>query len=127
MTITAKTTVLAVLMAVVLIGSLSPAINAVSPEAGGEQSDKGAAMIQMESGRLPAVAFPHRQHQSRIDDCNVCHRMFPQKRGAIRSMQEEGELKKQAVMNDNCIACHKEKRKDGAPSGPLSCTGCHPR
>lgn len=129
MTIAAKTTVLAVLVMAVFIGGLglAPPVTTVASEGGEERSEKGASMIKLKSGRLSSVDFPHRQHQSWVADCNTCHRMFPRKRGAIRSMQEKGELEKQAVMNENCIACHKETKKDGSRSGPLSCTGCHPR
>ncbi len=127
MTTSVKTTVLAALAAAVLICSLQLTIKAVASEAGGESNEKGAPMIKLESGRLSAVPFPHRRHQSLVEDCNACHSMFPQKRGAIRSMQEKGELKKQAVMNENCIACHKKKKMAGVSGGPLSCTGCHPR
>lgn len=91
------------------------------------QADKGAAMMQLESGRLPAAPFPHRLHQETIDDCNACHSMFPQKRGAIKELQAQGKLKKQQVMNKNCIACHKERKMAGKSAGPVSCTDCHAR
>ena len=92
-----------------------------------EQVDKGADKMELDSGRLPAVPFPHHLHQDKLNDCSVCHGMFPQSRGAIKELQDQGKIKKQEVMNKNCIACHKERKRAGKPSGPLSCTDCHPR
>lgn len=95
-------------------------------EAGQEKPDKGDAVMLLESGRLPEVTFPHHEHQAVVKDCNVCHRMFPREQGAIQAMQKKGTLEKKAVMN-HCMDCHKEQRMAGKPSGPLSCTDCHPR
>jgi len=119
---TLKVSLPAALIAAAFIYGLAPDLNA-----GPEPKDKGAAMMQLDSGRLPSVPFPHHQHQSRINDCTVCHDMFPQKRGAIQSMHEKGEMEKKTVMNQNCIACHKKEKAGGNASGPLSCTGCHKR
>lgn len=82
-------------------------------------------MIKLESGSLPAVDFPHRLHQAKLEDCSVCHDMFPPERGAIKTLQKKGELEKKAVMNQKCISCHKEEKTAGKPSGPVSCTQCH--
>lgn len=106
----------------IFIVSLSNALSA-----GQNQTNKGAETMQLESGRLPSVPFPHHMHQEMLDDCNVCHDRFPQSRGAIKEMQAQGKIKKQEVMNENCISCHKERQRAGKPSGPLSCTDCHPR
>lgn len=109
------------LLAALWLGSLSNGL-----EAGQEKPDKGEAVMLLESGRLPAVTFPHHEHQATVNDCNVCHKMFPQEQGAIQAMQEKGALEKKAVMN-HCMDCHKERKMAGEPSGPLSCTDCHPR
>jgi len=106
----------------VLVAGLSAALWAKP-----ETVDKGADMMQLDSGRLPAVPFPHHLHQDRLNDCSVCHAMFPQTRGAIKELQDQGKIKKQEIMNKNCIACHKERKMAGKPSGPLSCMDCHPR
>lgn len=95
--------------------------------AGAQSPGAGEAVIQLDSGRLPAVAFPHRLHQESTAACSVCHDMFPQKRGAIQELQKKGDLEKKAVMNQNCIKCHKDRKTAGEPSGPLSCTACHAR
>jgi len=112
----------------ILIGSaVVTVIGSAALSAAQAQADKGAAMMQLESGRLPAATFPHRLHQEKLDDCNACHSMFPQKRGAIKELQAQGKLKKQEVMNKNCIACHKESKMAGKSSGPVSCMDCHAR
>ena len=112
----------------ILIGSVVvTGLGAAALSAAQEPADKGAAMMELESGRLPAAPFPHRLHQETLDNCKACHDMFPQKRGAIKELQAQGKLKKQQVMNQNCIACHKERKKAGEPSGPVSCTDCHAR
>ncbi len=91
-----------------------------SPEAGAE-------MIRLEGGFLGKVQFPHRLHQQNTNDCNVCHDMFPKQEGAIEAKQKAGELKKQQVMNDQCIQCHLARQSEGKPSGPADCAGCHQR
>jgi hypothetical protein len=112
----------------ILVGSaIVIGIGAAALSAAQEETDIGSAMMKLESGRLPAAPFPHRLHQKTLDECNACHSMFPQKRGAIKELQAQGKLNKQEVMNKNCIACHKERKKAGEPSGPVSCTDCHAR
>ena len=109
------------LVAAAWLGSLPDGL-----EAGQEKPDRGEAVMTLESGRLPAVTFPHHEHQAAVKNCNACHGMFPQEQGAIQAMQEKGALEKKAVMN-HCMDCHKERKMAGKPSGPLSCTDCHPR
>ncbi len=92
-----------------------------------ETSVKGDRMLQLESGKFPPVPFPHHLHQAKLNECNVCHNMFPQSPGAIKDLQGKGVLEKQAVMNENCIACHKDREQAGEASGPLSCMECHIR
>lgn len=115
--------VILILIASAVVTGISGAAFSAEQEA----IDRGAAEMKLDSGRLPAAPFPHRFHQETLDDCNACHNMFPQKRGAIQELQEQGKLKKQQVMNKNCIACHKERKSAGKPAGPVSCTDCHAR
>jgi len=119
--------IILILTASAVVTAMSVAGLSAAQETAQETIDKGAAEMKLESGRLPAAPFPHRLHQETLDDCNVCHNMFPQKRGAIQKLQEQGKLKKQQVMNQSCIACHKERKTAGESSGPVSCTDCHAR
>ena len=85
----------------------------------------GAENIVLEGGKRGEVPFPHRQHQKNLDDCQICHSVFPQDSGAIVKLKAEGTLKKKYVMNKLCTKCHKKMKKAGQKSGPTSCAKCH--
>jgi hypothetical protein len=87
--------------------------------------NKGAENIVLKGGQRGNVPFPHRQHQERIKDCQVCHTVFPQQAGSIEALKAEGKLKKKTVMNTLCTKCHKQKKKAGQKSGPTTCKKCH--
>jgi hypothetical protein len=95
------------------------AANSTAPQ------DKGAEYIELAGGKRGRVPFPHHQHQVRLDDCQICHAVFPQKTGSIKKLQAEGKLKKKHVMNKLCTKCHKQKKKAGQKSGPTKCKKCH--
>jgi hypothetical protein len=88
-------------------------------------ANRGPDQIDIYGGSSGKVPFPHAQHQDRIADCNVCHSVFPQEPGAIKTLKSEGKLKPKKVMNLQCIKCHKEEKQAGNPHGPLTCTTCH--
>jgi len=93
-----------------------------------DSEDKGAETITFEKGRMPAVVFPHRLHQEKLDNnCNACHDLFPKQKGIIKQMISQGKLKKQQVMNSKCIKCHNERKNEGLAAGPTKCTQCHVR
>ncbi len=87
--------------------------------------NRGDEMLTLEGGKQGSVAFPHYQHQDNLKDCQICHGVFPQKKGAIEEMKVQGKLKSKAVMNKQCVKCHRSEKKAGNPSGPLTCTTCH--
>lgn len=89
--------------------------------------NKGADMMSLSGGKQGSVPFPHHKHQDNLKDCQACHAVFPQEKGAIDKMKAEGNLKPKAVMNKQCIKCHRAEKKSGNPSGPLTCTTCHKR
>ncbi len=113
----------ACIMGFVCIGLLLPAFSSGQKEKAGQ----GAGMIPLDAGRQPQVLFPHHLHQKATKSCSVCHSTFPKKRSAIRTLQEKGELARQEVMNQVCLACHREKARAGETSGPVSCNKCHGR
>lgn len=86
---------------------------------------QGAAQIQLDGGNRGGVPFPHHQHQSTLKDCQACHALFPQEQGGIERLKKEGKLVKKQVMNKHCIKCHKATKKNGAKSGPTTCSKCH--
>lgn len=89
------------------------------------EQNKGAEKIVLKAGNMGDITFPHQQHQTVLPDCRVCHDLFPQESGIIAKMKAENKLKEKQVMNDQCIACHKEKKKEGVKTGPTSCSACH--
>lgn len=88
-------------------------------------ANQGAESIEIYAGSKGDVPFPHRVHQERLKDCNVCHAVFPQEAESIKKLKDAGTLKKKDVMNKQCIKCHKDEKKAGNPSGPTTCSKCH--
>ncbi len=87
--------------------------------------NKGAAEIDLYGGKSGNVPFPHLRHQNVLEDCNICHTLFPQEAGAIQKLKNAGELKKKQVMNKQCTKCHRQLRKKGEKTGPITCKTCH--
>jgi hypothetical protein len=87
----------------------------------------GAEQIALKGGSRGVVPFPHHRHQNALQDCNVCHSLFPQESGGIERLKAEGKLVKQEVMKKHCIKCHKSLKRQGSPSGPTTCAKCHIR
>lgn len=89
------------------------------------QTNRGAESITLDGGNRGEVPFPHRAHQTRQEDCMVCHGLFAQEKGSIEKAKADGELTKKQVMNKLCIQCHRAARDAGKPSGPTTCSKCH--
>ncbi len=89
------------------------------------QQNKGASEIKLAGGTRGTVSFPHRLHQEKLVDCQICHAIFEQKAGSIEELKAQGKLKKKYVMNTLCTKCHKQKKKAGEKSGPTTCSKCH--
>ncbi|MGD2269745.1 MAG: cytochrome c3 family protein [Desulfobacterales bacterium] len=106
-------------IAVLVIGLLMTAAVSLAVE------NKGAKEISLFGGKSGNVPFPHHRHQETIGDCKICHGLFPQQAGIIRQLKAEGKLKKKHVMNKLCTKCHKQKKKAGEKSGPVTCKSCH--
>lgn len=87
-------------------------------------SGQGAKTMVLQGGPMGNVQFMHQDHQITLKNCEACHKLFPQEKGAIQELIGVGTLKKKQVMN-NCISCHKETAAKGKNSGPTSCKGCH--
>jgi hypothetical protein len=45
-------------------------------------------------GKMRNIHFPHHRHQNALDDCNICHDLFPAKAGSIAELKAQGRLKK---------------------------------
>jgi hypothetical protein len=92
-----------------------------------EGQNRGAETIVIHAGHRGDVVFPHRQHQEREKDCQVCHYLFPQSAGSIERLKAEGTLYDKEVMIRLCLKCHRDRRQEGKPSGPTTCNACHKR
>jgi hypothetical protein len=87
--------------------------------------NKGADQLELYGGKRGKIPFPHHQHQTVLEDCSICHDIFPQEKGVIEKLKTEGKLKPKQVMNKLCTACHKEKKRAGEKTGPVTCKDCH--
>jgi len=87
--------------------------------------NKGAEQITLDGGERGMVHFPHHRHQNKLGDCNICHTLFPQEKGAIAKLKTEGKLVPKQIMNKHCIKCHKAVKLAGHSAGPVTCSKCH--
>ena len=87
--------------------------------------NQGSKDIKLNGGYKGIVNFPHYLHQDVINNCDVCHAVFPKTTGAIKKLEADGKLGKKQVMNKTCIKCHKGKKKEGKKTGPTKCSQCH--
>jgi hypothetical protein len=85
----------------------------------------GVENIILQGGESGVVPFPHKLHQDSFKDCGICHELFDQEIGTIEKLKDENKLKPKQVMNSQCLQCHRENKKAGKASGPISCTTCH--
>ncbi len=84
----------------------------------------GADSIVLKGGAPGNVTFPHKLHQEKLKDCNLCHKMFAKEAGSIEKDIASGKIKKKDAMK-MCIDCHKATKAKGQPSGPTGCSECH--
>jgi len=88
---------------------------------------QGQKEISLYGGKSGNILFPHHMHQAVVNDCQVCHVDFPQKKGALGTAKKSGDLKKKQVMNKTCLKCHRALKKAGEKAGPTSCKKRHIR
>jgi|WetSurMetagenome_2_1015567.scaffolds.fasta_scaffold398446_2 hypothetical protein len=110
------------LWAVFLLASVIMLLYGLS---GAETINKGASEIKISGGDKGDISFPHHKHQEVLQDCKICHSIFPQKIGVIKEMKENGSLQEKQVMDGLCRKCHRERKEAGKESGPITCSECH--
>ena len=89
------------------------------------EENKGTETMVVFGGSSGDVVFTHHQHQTLLrGDCQECHKLFSQEKGGIQKAISMGKLSKKTVMN-NCVACHKEAKKQGKDNVPITCKQCH--
>lgn len=89
-----------------------------------QKIDRGTAEFVIDGGKTGGIPFPHKAHQDALSACEPCHDQFPQKKGAISSLQDAGKLRKKEVMKE-CQKCHRKAKREGKKSGPIGCKDCH--
>lgn len=87
--------------------------------------NKGAKEETIPAGSQGDVKFPHELHQQSIQDCKLCHDLYPETPNAISGLKQKGALKPKQVMNQQCVKCHNAKRAAGVKAGPVICSQCH--
>ena len=87
--------------------------------------NKGADQISINGGSRGNISFSHRAHQERLNDCNICHSLFPQESDSLNQLKKSGGLTPKQVMNKVCINCHKAEKKAGNENAPTTCSKCH--
>ncbi len=105
--------------------------------------------------RKPIVEFTHKKHAEDYGiACKDCHHVFKDGKNVWkegdpvqkcdadgchskakpspderRSMSDAEKMKAfhYEAIHENCKGCHKELKMEGKPTGPISCSKCHPR
>ena len=90
-----------------------------------QTENRGAENIELYGGKSGPVPFPHLAHQEALKDCKICHELFPQEIGSIEKLKADGQLKKKQIMNKHCTKCHRQLKKEGQKTGPITCKACH--
>ena len=82
------------------------------------------AVIELGAGDKGDVTFPHEKHRKSIEDCMICHKMYPQKLESISGEMKAGKIQKKQVMT-SCLSCHRSMKAENKKTGPTSCNECH--
>ncbi len=104
-----------------------------------------------ETHRKPIVTFTHKKHADDygiacsdchhvfeqgkntwqqgdpVDGCDVCHSKDKPSPEERRSMSDAEKMKHfhYEAIHENCKGCHKTRKMEGKPTGPISCSKCH--
>ena len=111
-------------MKTIAILALTASIFLIASWGSSAEQNKGAADIVLPGGNSGNVAFTHQKHQNVLNDCNICHDLYPAEPGSIENLKADGRLKKKEAMN-HCKDCHKQGASKGEKTGPTGCKKCH--
>jgi hypothetical protein len=62
-----------------------------------------------------------------VEKCDACHKEAKPPAGDKSSKAEKIQKYYFTAIHENCVGCHKDMKKAGKPTGPTSCTDCHPK
>jgi len=86
----------------------------------GSRLNKGVPVKDQKRNQMRDIHFPHHRHQDALEDCNVCHDLFPAKAGSIAELKAQGRLKKNRCWKSiSSPVTSKEKLPEKKPDRPL--------
>ena len=59
--------------------------------------------------------------------CESCHSEAKAPKGVKCPKEEKITKYHYSAIHENCKGCHSDLKKAGKPTGPVACTGCHPK
>ena len=59
--------------------------------------------------------------------CDACHSEAKAPKGAKMAKKEKITKYHYSAIHKNCKGCHKDLKKAGEPTGPVTCKKCHPK
>ena len=65
-----------------------------------------------------------------VQKCDACHKEAKAPTGADAPKLSKAEKIKTyyySAIHENCVGCHKELKKAAKPTGPTTCSKCHPK
>jgi hypothetical protein len=66
-----------------------------------------------------------------VQRCDACHSeaKAPRPKEGEPRLSKAEKVRKYyySAIHENCAGCHKDLKKAGKPTGPTSCSGCHPK
>lgn len=104
---------------------VDPAVIAALPRLDRGQSD--TLEIELDGGRLAAVGFDHKGHETRTQFCRDCHHASMESCHECHTLEGTGEgggvtaqMAFHATSSQNsCVGCHEERTRE------TGCAGCH--
>jgi hypothetical protein len=71
------------------------------------------------------------QEGDEVQKCSACHSeaKAPRAKPGEPTLSKEEKIEKYyySAIHENCMGCHKTLKKEGKPTGPAACSGCHPK
>jgi len=62
-----------------------------------------------------------------VKKCDACHSEAKKPKGVKLSKKEKIKKYHYSAIHENCKSCHRKLKKQGKPTGPTACKGCHPK
>lgn len=127
-----KSILFSMAVAALVLAFVLPNVYAVDPPADDYMIPKPEAA----ETKMNSLPFPHSVHADY--DCTECHHEGEVSQSCTDAgchdlfVPEEPAQRRdiayyEKAYHDQCLGCHRELKKEQAPTGPVACTGCHPK